>query len=142
MAPKLSFCKKSDIEKFGFYSYPHVQQKRYNSIYLSLSYIRKHIDCIFQIFDAGSLEKLDLYSMRMFEEELQPIYKFTVNCEGDCIMQIQVFFELIPLETKLEVINTARTRRHLELAKIGFYTTANLNISKHIIINPRQVFMK
>lgn len=80
--------------------------------------------------------------MGMLEEELQPTYKFTVNCEGDCIRQIQVFTELIPLETKLEVINTARKNRLLELAKIGNDTAADLNISKHFIIKPRQVFMK
>lgn len=30
---------------------------------------------------------LDLYSMGMLEEELQPIYEFKVNFEGNCITQ-------------------------------------------------------
>lgn len=76
------------------------------------------------------MANLDLYSLGLLEEELQPIYEFTVNCEGDCITQAQVFVEFRALEAKLEVINTDRSKRLLELAQIRFDTTADLNISK------------
>lgn len=45
-------------------------------------------------------------------------------------MQAQAFVEFRALEVKLEVINTDRSKRLLELAKIRFDTTADLNISK------------
>lgn len=114
----------------GISSFPPLQKQWWNSVYKTLNYIINNIDSLECLFNTEEIIYLRIFDMTNLIKELEPINHFILRCESDSFTQAEIFFEYRALETKMEIIQTTRAEKLLELIHNRFNTTADIEISR------------
>ena len=127
---RISFLSRQEIQSLGISSFPPLQKQRWNSVYKTLNYIINNIDSLECLFNTEEIIYLRIFDMTNLIKELEPINHFTLRCESDSFTQAEVFIEYRALETKMEIIQTPRAEKLLELIHNRFNTTADIEISR------------
>lgn len=127
---KISFLSKADIKRLNIASFPPLQKQRWNSVFITLSYIISNVGAISSLFNINEIGFFNMFDLLQLQKELRPIYEFTIKCETDNFNQANVFIEFRALESKLEVLNTKRSKKLLSLIRKRFSITADIEISK------------
>lgn len=112
----------------GFY--PPLQSQRWNSVFNGLCYIIKHISALSDLFTEEEIADLQIFDLLQLQKELAPIYTFTTLCESDNATQAHVYLTYRSLEASLQLVDSPRSKRILELFKQRFSTTADLQLAR------------
>lgn len=127
---KISFLSRKDIEKLRITSFPPLQKQRWNSVFITLSYIILNVGSISSLFTLNEIGSFNMFELIQLQNELRPVYEFTTRCESDNCNQADVYIEFRALESKLEIMKTKRSQKLLSLIRKRFSTTADISLSK------------
>lgn len=127
---KISFLSRKDIQKLRITSFPPLFLQRWNSVYITLSYIILNVGSISSLFSLDEIGCFNMFDLLQLKSELEPVYEFTIHCESDNFNQADVYIEFRSLEAKLEILKTKRSQKLLSLIRKRFSTTADIELSK------------
>lgn len=127
---KISFLTRKELQKLRITSFPPLQKQRWNSVFITLSYIITNVGSISSLFSLDEVGCFDMFELLRLQKELRPVYEFTTQCEKDDFNQADVYIEFRALESKLEVLNTNRSKKLLSLIRKRFTNTADLDLSR------------
>ena len=127
---KISFLTRKELQKLRITSFPPLQKQRWNSVFITLSYIITNVGSISSLFSLDEIGCFDMFELLRLQKELKPVYDFTTRCEKDDFNQADVYIEFRALESKLEILKTNRSKKLLSLIRKRFTNTADLDLSK------------